>query len=213
MVESGKRHVGYDVDELELKVDAEIRSILARRTPVARDLRVVLACSKVVTDVEQIGDEACKLARIVVQIYEGNGTSPKRELLRDVEKTGRIVTALLRDAMHVLDCFDDDGAEELLVSYQELEEDFQSNVRRIATYMMEDSRNIGHAIRVVLALKSLERIGSHSKNIAEQIIFLVRGEDVRHRRDLRMEETAARESRPDVITTEQQGRVSPPPGG
>ena len=172
-----------DVDALESQVDAEVESILARRTPVAVDLRTVIACSKSVTDLERIGDEANKIARVTLQTYDSDSNTPNDRLLRDVFRMGEVAKGCLREAIEVLDTFDEATAERIISADNLLNEEFQDATRRIATFLMEDSRNVGHAIRVILALKALERIGDHSKNIAEHVIYLVRGEDVRHRRE------------------------------
>lgn len=172
-----------EVDDLELQVDSEIESILARRTPVARDLRTVLACSKSVTDLERIGDEAIKIARITIKFFDGEAVTPSDNMIRDVFRMGRLAAESLRKAMNVLDTFDVDAAESLIHDDHELDSEFQDSIRRMATYMMEDARNIGHSIRIVLAIKALERIGDHAGNIAENVIYLVKGKDVRHQRE------------------------------
>lgn len=172
-----------DVDALESQVDAEVESILARRTPVAGDLRTVLACSKSVTDLERIGDEANKIARVTMQTYDGDSGIPSDSLFRDVFRMGKVASISLREAIDVLDTFNEETAQRIIVADNQFNEEFQDATRRLATFMMEDSRNVGHAVRVILALKALERIGDHSKNIAEHVVYLVKGEDVRHRRE------------------------------
>lgn len=171
-----------EVDDLELQVDSEIESILARRTPVARDLRTVLACSKSVTDLERIGDEAIKIARITLKIYDDSAVNPSENLIRDIFRMGRLAAKSLMDALNVLDTFDAAAAETLIREDDLLDREFQDSMRRMATFMMEDARNVGHSIRVVLAIKALERIGDHAGNIAENVIYLVHGKDIRHQR-------------------------------
>jgi phosphate transport system protein len=172
-----------DVDSLEVQTDREVLKIIARRTPVARDLRTVMVCSKAVTDLERAGDEASRIAKLALPLLEGNGPDPSDNLLRDIPRIGQLSTTMLEDSLAALDRLDIAIAEKIAAGHPQLDAEFQSSLRRLATFIMEDSRNVGHAIRVVLIIKALERIGQHSTNIAEQIIYLIRGEDVRHRRD------------------------------
>lgn len=171
----------FEVDELEVKADQEITSLIARRTPVARDLRTIMACSKAVTDFERVGDEASKIAQISLKMFEGPGADPGENLFRDVHAMGKLVKTMLKQAVDALDRLDVELAEEIVAGDSELDAEFRSSLRRLTTFVMEDSRNVGHAINIVLVIKALERIGDHSKNIAEQIIYLMKGEDVRHR--------------------------------
>ena len=112
---------------------------MARRTPVARDLRTVVACSKAVTTLERIGDEASKLARTVLQLYDGDGSDPSDTLLRDVRKMGSLASRIVQQAMQVLDRLDDELAEEIISGGSELDAEFEDSIRRLATYIMEDS--------------------------------------------------------------------------
>jgi phosphate transport system protein len=170
-----------EVDELEVKTDNEIVSLIARWTPVARDLRTIMACSKAVTDLERVGDEASKIAQITLQLFDGPGAEPGESLCRDVYSMGKLVKKLLEQSPEALDKLDTVLAEEIVSGNSELDAEFRSSLRRLATFIMEDSRNVGHAIQIVLVIKSQERIGAHSNNIAEQVIYLMKGEDVRHR--------------------------------
>jgi phosphate transport system protein len=170
-----------DIDALEMQTDSEILRILVRRTPVARDLRTVMACSKAVTDLERAGDEAARIAKLSLQLFEGNSSDPSESLLRDVRSMGRLAANMLENSLVALDRLDISLADEIAAGDTELDAEFQSSLRRLATFIMEDARNVGHAIRIVLIIKAVERIGQHSRNIAEHVIYLIRGEDVRHR--------------------------------
>jgi phosphate transport system protein len=172
-----------EVDELEIRTDNEIVSLIARRTPVARDLRTIMACSKAVTDFERIGDEASKIAQLTLQMYEGPGAGPGETMCRDVHHTGKLVRNMLEQSLGSLDRLDAMLAEQIVAGDSELDAESQSSLRRLATFIMEDSRNVGHAINIALAIRALERIGNHAHNIAEQIIYLVKGEYVRHRQE------------------------------
>ena len=168
------------LNRLESKIDDEIVHLLARRTPVARDLRTVMAMSKVVTDLERIGDEAARIASLAIHMLNTERPEPGGHLLRDVHSMGRLAMGILRDALGVLDTLDVERAHTIAQCSTELDIEFQSGVRRLATYIMEDPRNFGHAISVVLMIKALERIGEHARNVAEYVVYMIEGKDIRH---------------------------------
>jgi phosphate transport system protein len=170
----------HEVDLLEIETDAEIVELIARRSPVGSDLRMVMAVSKSVTDLERIGDEAVRIANTILQIYGAEGLDPNDQLLRDVHVMGAMAVDALEKALELFDRLDEKAARELILGRQEFEEEFEAGLRRLMTYVMEDSRNIGFAVNMVLALKALERIGAHAQNLAEFVIFQVKGKDIRH---------------------------------
>lgn len=174
------------VDALELRLDDNVWWVVGRRGPVARDLRVVMAFSKAVTDLERIGDEAARIAHTTLAVYDDEVRRPSRKLLRDVHTMGKLAICMLQDAISLYDTFDLAVAEGLLHRHAELDAEFQSSLRRLSTFILEDARNVGHAINTVLLVKALERIGDHARNLAEYVIYLIRGEDVRHA-DLRQQ--------------------------
>lgn len=166
------------VDDFELKIDAEIQSLLARRTPVARDLRIVIACSKVVSDLERVGDEAIKVVQVAAEIESADGISAiNQSMLATIKKTGDMAYASLRGAIEVLDTFDPQLARSVINAERQLDVEFRDIIRQI---IMDDTSQVGGAIHTVQVIKALERIGDHAKNIAEHVIFLISGEDVRH---------------------------------
>ena len=167
------------VNGFDVRADEEVVNLLALRQPVGSDLRMVLSMAKTVTDLERIGDEAQKIARMVTQIYDGN-SAPNARLLRDVANMARLAANMLHGALDALARMDVDKAVEIACGDEELDSEFQSALRRLVTFMMEDPRTIGHAIDVLFMIKALERIGDHSKNIAEYVVYLVKGKDVRH---------------------------------
>lgn len=169
-----------EVDTLELKADDEIASVLARRGPMARDLRIVMALSKTVTDLERVGDEAARIAYVVASMYDGTRSNPSKPLLRDVKSMGKLALKTLQDGLDIIDTLDADKAEALLADESELDDEFQASLRRLTTFVLEDARNVGHAINITLILKSLDRIGEHARNLAEYVVYLVRGQDIRH---------------------------------
>lgn len=168
------------IDSLEKKVDSIITEVLAKRSPVATDLRVIIAFSKAVTDLERIGDEAARIAHISTTFYDSEHNNPGVHLLRDITVMGKIVCEDLKEATEALDLLDQGKAEHLLNTQDDLDAEFQSSLRRLTTFILEDARNVGHAINIVLILKSLVRIGSHARNLAEYIVYTVSGQDVRH---------------------------------
>jgi phosphate transport system protein len=169
-----------EVDRLEVEADAEIVKLIARRCPVGSDLRLVMAVSKSIADLERVGDEAVKIANSVIQIFGTESSDPNSQLLRDVNIMGSMALTSLKSALEVFDLWNEEKARQVIQSHREMEEEFQSGLRRLLTYVMEDSRNIGFAVSVVLVIKALEHIGHHAQNLAEYVIFQVKGEDIRH---------------------------------
>ena len=168
------------VNFLEVQADEQAVNLLALRQPMARDLRMIMSLEKTVSDLERIGDEAEHIARMTVQIYGSGGPMPGSKLLRDTHSMSRLAKFMLQDALDSLARLDVEKALKVSKCDVELDSEFQSALRRLATYIMEDSRNVGHTINVTFILKSLERMGDHAKNIAEYVVYLVKGKDVRH---------------------------------
>ena len=177
------RHVvvrDHVVNFLDVQADEQIVNLLALRQPVGKDLRMILSLGKTVTDLERIGDEAERIARMAIDIH-GSDTSPPDPLLfSDAFRMSTLATRMLHDVLDALARLDVDKAIEVARGDTELDHEFQAALRRLSTYIMEDARNVGHIINVTFIVKSLERIGDHSKNIAEYVVFLVKGKDVRH---------------------------------
>lgn len=181
-VELAREVVNRDkvVDGFEVKCDEESTRILALRQPVAGDLRTVISLAKSVADLERIGDETKKLARVAIKLYERDTGYFNQSLLRDVSSMATVACAMLRGALAALHDLDVRKAVEVAKFDAELNNEFHAALRRLATYIMEDPRNLSHTIEVIIAVKGLERIGDHAKNIAEYVIYLVKGKDVRH---------------------------------
>lgn len=170
-------HVVYFLD---VRADEQIVNLLALRQPVGKDLRMILSLGKTVTDLERIGDEPERIARMTIDIYSSDTPPPDPHLLGDVFRMSTLVTRMLHDVLDALARLDVDKAIQVARGDIELDHEFQAALRRLPTYIMEDARNVGHIINVTFIIKSPERIGDHSRNIAEYVVFLVKGKDVRH---------------------------------
>lgn len=183
----------HDVDELELKIDDDVVMVIAKRGPVARDLRVIMSISKAVSDLERIGDEAARIANMIINLYDNESSQPSTHLMRDVTTMGNLALKLLQEALEGFDTLDAYRARTIVCRENELDIEFQSSLRRLATFLLEDARNVGHTIHIVLMIKAIERIGDHARNLAEYIVYMVQGEDIRHHigtyceRDLRQD--------------------------
>jgi phosphate transport system protein len=148
-----------EVNNLDIQVAAHVEHILARRTPVAGDLREVLTVAKIATDLERCGDEAGKLARLTIHFFDDRGTAPNYQLLQEVSSVAGFVDQMLQES---LDAFDERNIEracEVIRKAESLDGEFRSSLRRLTTFVLEDARTIGQFIDVVLAVRALERIG------------------------------------------------------
>lgn len=166
-----------EVNRMEMAIDDECASILARRQPTASDLRLVVAIIKVNTDLERIGDEAAKVARQAVRQSE-EGMSPSNFV--EIKHIGNRVATMLRQALDAFARLDVEMAVEVVKGDSQVDKEYGSAMRSLVTFMMEDPRDIGAILNEMWALRSLERIGDHACNIAEHVVYLVRGLDVRH---------------------------------
>jgi phosphate transport system protein len=169
------------VNFMEVQADEMIVNLLALRQPMGSDLRAIMSLGKAVTDLERIGDEAERIARMGLQMFDApQGRVPSNKLLSDAGSMATLAKSMLTDALDAFARLDVDLA--LSVAKQDIDLDnaFQSALRRLATYTMEDPRNVGRVIDATFIVKSLERIGDHAKNIAEHVIYLIKGKDVRH---------------------------------
>ena len=167
----------HEVNQMEMAIDDECATILARRQPAASDLRLVVTVIKVNTDIERIGDEAAKIARQAVKLAE-EGMSPSNYV--EVRHIGAHVASMLRNALDAFARLDVDMAVEVVKDDSNVDKEYGSAMRSLVTFMMEDPRDIGAILNEMWALRSLERIGDHASNIAEHVVYLVRGQDVRH---------------------------------
>ena len=168
------------VNALDVKIDEEILKLLVRRQPVASDLRDIITITKTVTDLERVGDEIRKIALLVERLYENGNPAPNHNLLRDIDGMAKYAASMLRESLDSFETVDVRKALHVIRRDLQIEEMFQDALRRLTTYVMQDSRNVGHSVEIVLGLRALERIGGHAKNIAGYVIFFCTGRDVRH---------------------------------
>jgi phosphate transport system protein len=166
------------VNQFELEIDAECASLIARRQPTAGDLRLVLSVSRIVTDLERCGDKAVKITKAAAKIYESHKNHIPR--LADIRHCGQLATHMLRRALDTLARMDVAEARLLISDDQKLDDAFNAVMRQLITHMMEDPRTISEALDIVWIAKALERVGDHATNIAENVIYIVSGADVRH---------------------------------
>lgn len=165
------------INQMESGIDEEIIRILARRQPAASDLRMIIAIGKSITDLERMGDEAAKIARAAVSLCE-EGESPRGYL--ECRHIGNQVRLMIHEALDAFAHFDVNQAFKVMQADAEIDMEYKTATRALVTYMMEDPRAISRVLNVMGVLRSLERIGDHARNISEQLIFLVKGADVRH---------------------------------
>ena len=166
------------VNELELAIDNDLGQVIVRRQPAASDLRLILAASKIVTDLERIGDEAAKIARMARDIAAG-GSAPNPRMA-PLGHISEVSIGMLRRALDAFARMDAAAAAKVCGEDAAIDEEFQAIIRQLITFMMEDPRTITAALQVVWVAKAFERIGDHAKNIAEYVIYIVKGRDVRH---------------------------------
>ena len=166
------------VNSMEVEIDHELSSIIARRQPTARDLRLLIAFSKAINNLERMGDEATRMARMVRSIIESG--SARSLPSGDLRMAADLASGLLRKALDAFARLDTKAALDILKEDDLIDKEFDGFVRKLVTYMMEDPRMISPSLDLLFLAKAIERIGDHSKNVAELIIYLVKGKDVRH---------------------------------
>ena len=168
------------VNAMEIEIDRDLSSIIARRQPTARDLRLLIAVSKTIANLERIGDEAARIARTVQRLLNSGMSSRLRLPVADLQFESELATKQLRKALDAFARLDVEAAVDVLRHDDQIDQEFDGLMRKLITYMMEDPRTISSAIDLVFVAKAIERVGDHAKNLAEQIIYIVKGTDVRH---------------------------------
>jgi phosphate transport system protein len=178
-----------EVNAMEKIIDDDCVHIIAQRQPAASDLRLIMGVSKMVTDLERSGDEVKKMAKSIRRIQNSDSSSRiELAILKgasDLRNLSKAATSQLRRALDAFARLDTDEAREVIIADESVDVEFKGIVRKLITYMMEDPRSITTALDVIVIARAIERLGDHSKNIAEQVIYIVEGRDVRHTKDER----------------------------
>jgi len=166
------------VNALEVQVDEDCSHIIARRQPTAGDLRMIMMVVKTVTDLERIGDEATKIARVAQKIYESDRMYKTR--FTEINNMVALVRQMLRTSLDGFARLDVAKTIEVARQDEQVDEQFRAAMRQLVTFMLEDPRTISMSLEVLFVAKAIERIGDHAKNISEYVIYMVKGKDVRH---------------------------------
>ena len=168
----------HRVNAMEVAADEACTQIIALRQPTASDLRMILTIIKTITDLERVGDEAAKIARFAIKVYDNDRIVAPR--YNEIKYMAGLATKMLRESLDAFARLDASGAAGVARQDMEVDEEFHLITRHLITFMMEDPRTISTFIDLLFVVKAIERIGDHAKNIAEFIIYVVKGADVRH---------------------------------
>lgn len=169
------------VNAMEVEIDRDLSTIIARRQPTARDLRLLIAVSRTIANLERVGDEAARIARTAARLVgDGAPGGAFRLPVGDLAFECELAIAQLRKALDAFARLDTARALDVLRQDDQIDQEFGGLLRKLVTYMMEDPRTISHCLDLVFVAKAIERVGDHAKNLAEAIIYVVKGTDVRH---------------------------------
>ena len=168
--------VERSINSAEIGLDEQVQSLIVRRQPTASDLRLVLAVSKIVVDLERAGDELEKVCKLSLETFSSSDSVG----ISEVSRMAADVSKMLSEALTAFARLDLDLARDIFAREREIDKNYQSALRALATFVMEDPKSIGEVLNVVWIARSLERVADHATNIAEYVIYLVQGVDVRH---------------------------------
>ena len=177
--ELGELVAGLDhkINKMEVEIDEECTLVIARRQPTAKDLRLVIAVIKVITDLERIGDEAERIAQMASDLVTEERVG---KLFTQIHHLGQHSRSMLRGALDAFAHLDTDKAVEVWSEDRVLDREYEALLRELMTYMMEDTESIPCVLKTIFAARAIERIGDRASNICEYVIYLVKGKDVRH---------------------------------
>ena len=168
------------VNQMEVEIDRDLSTIIARRQPTARDLRLLISISRTIANLERVGDEAARIARAVQRLINTGLPTRLRLPVDDLRFEADLAIASLRNALDAFARLDTEQALSVLKHDDKIDAEFDGLLRKLITYMMEDPRTISSSIDLVFVAKAIERVGDHAKNLAEATIYIVKGTDVRH---------------------------------
>lgn len=166
----------YQINAYEVSIDDECTRIIAKRQPAAGDLRLIMAIVKTIADLERIGDEAEKIAKVALESF----SSSQQDLLVNLDNLGRHVIEFLQKTLDAFTRMDIDAAITIHQTDDKINREYEALMRQLMTYMMEDPRAIPQVMTVIWSARALERIGDRCQNICEYIIYFVKGKVVRH---------------------------------
>lgn len=173
-----------EVDRYAAKIDTEVLQVLARHFPLANDLRNVLSTSKIAVELERIGDEIADFSQLIIVLFDPKSSDPNPKLLTDIVKIGGLVDFMLDKLIALIETQDASLAYALLSYDLDCETELQEGIKHQLSFVVKDARLISRALDIMEIMKSLERCGEFCRNIAEYMIFLIEGVDVRHSRQL-----------------------------
>jgi len=168
------------VNLMEVEIDRDLSTIIARRQPTARDLRLLIAISKTIANLERVGDEAARIARTVQRLINTGVSTRMRLPVSDLAFECELAIKQLRRSLDAFARLDVEQAVDVLKQDDQIDQEFEGLMRKLITFMMEDPRTISASIDLIFVAKAIERVGDHAKNLAEVIIYVVKGTDVRH---------------------------------
>ncbi|RDK01716.1 phosphate signaling complex protein PhoU [Paraburkholderia lacunae] len=178
------------LNAMEIEIDEEISNIIARRQPAARDLRLLMAASKCVANLERAGDEAHKIVKRTRRIaMEANAQNIN---ITEIKVSGEMASNVLRRALDAFARMDMTAAEQIIRDDEAIDSQFRTFVRKLVTYMMDDARTISTGLDYLFIAKAIERIGDHATNIAESVVYVARGTDIRHEHRKQQERDGSR---------------------
>lgn len=169
----------HRLNAMEIEIDEEVSNIIVRRQPTARDLRLLMAASKCITNLERAGDEARKIAKRTRRIAMGSST-PQAVNISEIKAAGKLAVDILRHALDAFARMDTVAATQIVKDDEAIDNEFVAFMRRLITSMTQDPRTIATGFDYLSIAKAIERIGDHATNIAELVVYIVKGTDVRH---------------------------------
>lgn len=170
--------IEHQVNRMEVEIDHDVTSIMSRRQPTARDLRLLVGVSRVIVNLERSGDEASRIARMVKAFLDSG--APRALPTKDLAAGTELAAAQMHKTLDAFARLDVGAALRIIEEDDELDQQYEGYVRKLITYMMEDPRTISPSLNLLFLAKAIERIGDHAKNIAEATIYVQKGADVRH---------------------------------